>query len=168
MRLSDWPGQGDPGDELPRRPGRDDPGAGLPERLARLPAGHPSGADAPDAADDECGELASHLPWPDDWVRGDPPGPDAADADQDLADAEAGPDPAGPPDGQGAIGMPSRGPDTGAAPGGAWVSQGPYRPWFTGGDALEPWFTTGPADLLAAPDEPQAADLTGPEEPGLA
>jgi hypothetical protein len=122
------------------------------ERLLRLPAGHPSGADArPVPADGEPEDAVSHLPWPDDWVRHDEPEPGNA---PDPEDGEVKADAGGQPErGEDAGGRPERGedgvgwsaagrsPEVGAE---AWQSPGPYRPWFTGGDVAEPWFAGDP------------------------
>jgi hypothetical protein len=160
MRFPDRPDVDPSSDDSAARTERRGGAPGLAERLLRLPAGHPSGADArPARADTEPEDAVSHLPWPDDWVRheGSEPGDVADSADvadpADAADPAYGADPADGEVKAGAGGQPERGQDgagwaeAGRSPvAGAEAREGrdPYRPWFTGGDAAEPWFAGDP------------------------
>ncbi len=153
MRFPDRPDADASSDDIRRRADGRDP-AGLAERLLRLPAGHPSGADAapaaadgdpadghPDERDPE--EAVSHLPWPDDWVRRESP-PEPGNAADDAGEPEPRADTGGQPGGGApGIGRPAaeRSPGAAAEP---WASRGPYRPWFTVGEVPEPWFASEP------------------------
>lgn len=143
MRFPDRPDIDPASEESADHGERRDGAPGLAERLSRLPAGHPSGADArPTTADSEPEDAVSHLPWPDDWVRHDA-APEPGDA-ADTGDGELKADGGGQPErGEHGAGWPAarRSPGAGAE---AWESRGHYRPWFTDGDAAEPWFAGDP------------------------
>lgn len=150
MRFPDSPDIGPSSEDSDGRAARRDGTPGLTERLLRLPAGHPSGADArPVPADSEPEDAVSHLPWPDDWVRHDrPDSGDAADADQGEVKAddqgEVKADAGGQPEGgKPGVDWPAAGRSPGAGAE-VWESRGPYRPWFTDGDVAEPWFAGDP------------------------
>jgi hypothetical protein len=141
MRFPDRPDIDPSSADSDGRAERRDGTPGLAERLLRLPAGHPSGADArPVPADSEPEDAVSHLPWPDDWVRHDRADSGEADADEGEVKADAG---AEPESGRPGVDWPAAGRSPGA---GAEVreSRGPYRPWFTDGDRAEPWFAGDP------------------------
>jgi hypothetical protein len=163
MRFPDRPGSDASSDDVPRRAERRDAAQRLAERLLRLPAGHPSGADSgpapaggePQEGDTE--ELVSHPQWPEDWVRREGL-PERGDTASDADDPD--PDPDLEPQ-AGAAGEPRSG---GAGEGGAAaghpsaaaeprVSRGPYRPWFTAGEAPEPWFASEPSRPSPGPDD---------------
>jgi hypothetical protein len=112
--------------EAPSQP-YDGGDGGLAARLARLAAGHPSGA-----GDGE---------WTDGEIFGDEPDGDEPDSEEPDSGKPAGPPGHG---GRGARGG-AAGDGAVARPGpGAATGHGPYRPWFSADGAADPWFAAGP------------------------
>jgi hypothetical protein len=162
MRRADSPEPDDSNDDVPWTPEQGG-AAGLPERLLRLPAGHPSSADArPSWTDSGEEEMVSHPPWPEEWLSHDAgrpePGGDAATGGDGQDEVAPEPDAGGAP-AAGRCSEPASGWHSSADSDGLQppAGRGPYRPWFTAGSAVEPWFAAGPDGLLGLPEEPDAS-----------